>query len=132
MKVGDRVEIIDLHESDAKRGFYSGGVGEVIRFTDKGNPVVRDEKGNENWFKPNQLKLLESGVIATMPTKIGKAASNLRETIRPYERYILLALLFIVIDHFLFKNKFQKTIKGLASKVLDKISATLDSFISGL
>ena len=59
---------------------------------------------------------------------IKKKAQDLRNWVKPYEKYILIAALLIALDYFVFKGKFSSRIKAIGKKVFDKLAGKLDSF----
>jgi hypothetical protein len=64
-----------------------------------------------------------------MKEKIVAKAQQIRETIRPYDNYLLAVAALIVIDHFLLKGKYRDKILQLVTRLADRCSAMLDKLI---
>ncbi len=65
----------------------------------------------------------------SMKEKIVAKAQQIRETIRPYDNYLLAVAALIVIDHFLLKGKYRDKIMQLVTRLADRCSAMLDKLI---
>lgn len=63
---------------------------------------------------------------------IQTSAVKLRDCVRPYEKYILMAAIIYVVDYFLFDGRYTERLRAVAKKSLDKLTATLDAGIDKL
>ena len=67
-----------------------------------------------------------------MIQKAKDIANGAYNSIKPYEKYIGLAALVLVIDHFLFHGKFTCKLKTVAERVMDKILEAFDAMLEKL
>ena len=71
-------------------------------------------------------------VVTEMIEKAKSRANEMYSAIKPYERYIGLAALVLVIDHFMFKGAFGGRLKKIAEQVMDKFLAAFDNMLDKL
>lgn len=76
------------------------------------------------------IKKQNKGVV--MIEKAKSIATTTRTIIKPYEKYIGLVILAVVIDHFCLDSKFASRFKSLAEAIVDKITGGLDKVIHKL
>lgn len=148
-KVGDRV----IYVSDAHRegpsnplwgGKYGNVVGTVVSTTVKtkeGKPAklnlsVRWDNEKENVYESADLRYYDSYILSkgekSVIEKAKSVASDLRNAVKPYEKYIGLLALAAVIDHFLLKDKFASRFKSLAEVLVTRITDGLDKLVERL
>jgi len=87
--------------------------------------------GETNVYAPTDLHIYKEK-NHTMIQKAKDIGQNLYSSIKPYEKYIGLAALVLVIDHFLFGGKFSGKLKTVAERVLDKIMEAFDAMLEKL
>lgn len=68
----------------------------------------------------------------TVFTTITETAKSLREKIRPYDKYIIMAAIVIAIDYFVFDGKISEKTKEIFKKLSNKLVSTLDRVIDKL
>ena len=64
--------------------------------------------------------------------QIKQTAVSIRNSIKPYEKYIVAAAILIAIDYFILKGAGSKTIKDIATRTFDKLSTVVNSGIDKL
>jgi hypothetical protein len=67
-----------------------------------------------------------------MIDKAKEMAAGMYSAIKPYEKYIGLAALVLVIDHFMFNGKFGGRLRNIAEQVMDKFLAAFDKMLEKL
>jgi hypothetical protein len=114
-------------------GKYGNIVGTITGLDHKKDPCicVTWDNGTSNSYDPTDLTIYEEGkvkMIETAKTTVAK----LHQQIKPFEKYIGLVALAMVIDHFLLGNKFSSRFKSVAEGLVDKITGSLDKLIEKL
>jgi hypothetical protein len=55
-----------------------------------------------------------------------KISASIHTTIKPYEKYIGLVVLAVVVDHFFLDSKFASRFSKLAEALVDRVTSTID------
>jgi hypothetical protein len=127
-------------------GKYGKIVGTITGIDHKKDPYIGVvwDNGTSNSYDPTDLTIYEEGkikMIETAETTVAKlqmietaetTVAKLHQQIKPFEKYIGLVALAMVIDHFLLGNKFSSRFKSIAEGLVDKIAGSLDKLIEKL
>jgi hypothetical protein len=130
LKVGNRVIYTDSSKygiaanNPVWGGRYGNIVGTVVELKDA-VVIVEWDNGKSNNYAPKYLDFADESLAAKAKEKVDK----LYDVIKPYEKYIGLVALAMVIDYFVLGGKFTNKFKKLAESVISKIVGTLDKII---
>lgn len=64
--------------------------------------------------------------------QIKQAAVSIRNSIKPYEKYIVATAVLVAIDYFILKGAGSQTIKDIATRTFDKLSTVVNKGIDKL
>jgi len=102
------------------RGSYLG-----LGYKSSTEDLVLEVTENELFYKqPNTTTEREP-----MKESLKNTAVSLRNTIKPYEKYIIAAAALVAIDYFFFGGAGSERIKKLAGRVGDRLTTMLDKVI---
>jgi hypothetical protein len=93
-------------------------VGEVV-YIGSDNKLPEEKRDMSNPAKPNES--IWSSVTGTV--------KSVREKIRPYDKYIVMAAVVIAIDYFVFDGKISEKTKEIFKRLSNKFITTLDKVI---
>jgi hypothetical protein len=93
-------------------------VGEVV-YIGPDNKLLEEKEDMSNPVKPNESVL--SSLTGTV--------KSVREKIRPYDKYIVMAAVVIAIDYFVFDGKISEKTKEIFKRLSNKFISALDKVI---
>lgn len=76
--------------------------------------------------------ILPTNSLKGLPTMLKAKAQELRESLKPYERYIVIAALLIALDHFILKGAMRGKITDLGTALGNKFVIIINKAIEKL
>lgn len=136
-KNGDRViytsDKYTLQKNNPLWGSKYACVGTVYENKKEGSSYplrVYWDNGTDNTYEENDLEYYRKEFKMIESAK--KVAMETNEFIKPYRKYIGLAAVALVIDHFVLGDKFSDRFKSLASAVVERTTNIFDKLIDKL
>lgn len=139
--VGKRVILTKLHEdwSYADNNPVWGRddkfiKGTIIRYNESTalKLKVQWDNGKTNNFYAKYLDEIIKGEKKTMLEKAKELAKDSYDTVKPYEKYLGLIALAVVIDHFFMGNKYTDKFKSLADRAMKKLIGTIENAVDAV
>lgn len=139
---GKKVILAKLHEdwnygnSNPTWGKNNKFIKGTIREFRKDNSLkinVRWDNGETNNYSPKYLdEIIKEGENKPMLEKAKELANSGYDAVKPYEKYMGLIALAVVIDHFFMGNKYTDKFKSLADKAMKKMINTVEKAVDAI
>lgn len=139
--VGKRVILAKLHEdwnygeSNPTWGKHAKFIkGTIVKYN-KDNTLklkVKWDNGKSNNYYAKYLDEIIKGEEKPMLEKAKDLAKGGYDAVKPYEKYLGLIALAVVIDHFFMGNKYTDKFKELADRGMKKIMGTVEDAVDSI